>query len=101
MEQTIDTKQQFWQAIAAQPFTGYHFDRHVLIEPFIVDFACVKNKVIVEVDDAALANQNQSLHHRTEYLKNQGYEVIRCRDDEVIENLQLVLAQIKKKLQHH
>ena len=99
MEPSIDTKQQFWQAIAAQPFDGYYFDRHVLIEPFIVDFACVKNRVVVEVDDAAIAMQNQSHHHRTEYLKNQGYEVMRfCRED-VTQDINQVLAQIRRKLE--
>lgn len=98
MEQPIDTKSEFWQAIAAQPFQGYHFDRHVLIDPLIVDFACVKNRVIVEVDETAIAMHNQSCHHRTQYLKNQGYEVIRLCRDELTQDLNEVLANIQQRL---
>lgn len=98
MEQTIDTQKQFWQAIAAQPFQGYHFDRHVLIDPLIVDFACVKNRVIVEVDETAVDMKNQSCHHRTQYLKNQGYEVIRLCGDELTHDLNQVLATIAQRL---
>ena len=100
MEHPIDTQKQFWQAIAAQPFQGYHFDRHVLIDPLIVDFACVKNRVIVEVDETAVAMKNQSCHHRTQYLKNQGYEVIRLSRDELIEDMSQVLAHIQQRLNH-
>ena len=73
MEQLQDAKQKFWQAIKEEPINGHRFTRHVLVEPFIVDFACVENKVIVELDEVA----HSVNEHRTEYLRRQGFQVLR------------------------
>jgi len=95
MEHSTDAKHTFWQAIEAQGFNGYRFNRHVLVEPFIVDFACLDNKVIVELDESASTKVDQ---HRTDYLRKQGYHVLRFVRADVTSDITQVMSQLHSQL---
>ena len=98
MEHKIDAKQKFWQAIEAQGFNGYRFNQHVLVEPFIVDFACLDNKVIVEVDETTCKNGSVVDQHRTDYLTKQGYHVVRFYREDVTSDISSVISQLHSQL---
>ena len=45
-----DAEQRLWYLLRAHRFAGHKFKRQVPIGPYIVDFACLNRKVILEVD---------------------------------------------------
>jgi very-short-patch-repair endonuclease len=43
-------EQTFWQAVRNHRFAGFKFRRQQVIGPFIVDFVCLSEKLVVELD---------------------------------------------------
>lgn len=77
---------------------GYRFRRQVVIGDYIVDFACIKARLIVEVDGEYhnTAEQIQYDKIRTEYLNKSGFQVLRCTNQEVINDPKTIYEHILK-----
>lgn len=69
------------------------------IEGFIVDFACVEAKLIVELDGGQHADGSDADRARTEKLERAGYLVIRFWNNEVFDNLDGILETIRATLE--
>jgi very-short-patch-repair endonuclease len=75
---------------------GFHFRRQVPRCGFVVDFACLKSKLIIEIDGAqhgAPAHGSRDLE-RDEKLATSGFKVLRFWNNEVNENLESVIETI-------
>ncbi len=76
---------------------GYHFRRQVPIERFVVDFACLKQHLIVEIDgeqhgrDPAVRAADRE---RDALLARQGYRVLRITNQDVDRRKTVVLDTI-------
>ncbi|WP_445738351.1 leucine--tRNA ligase [Mariniflexile sp.] len=68
-----------------------------LIEDFIVDFVCLSKKLVIEVDGDYHNGeaQKQLDAEGTLRLNNEGFEVIRFTNNEVLFNISSVLSKIK------
>ena len=77
---------------------GYKFRHQVVIEPYIVDFMCLKARLIVEADGGQHLEQLDSDTKRTIFLESLGYEVIRFWNHEILGNTETVLEQIHSHL---
>lgn len=81
-----------WSRLRAKRF-GLKFRRQVPIGKYIVDFVCLEKNLIIEVDGAQYAeNENDKVH--TAYLKKQGFQVIRFWNKEINQQLQICLDTI-------
>ena len=78
--------------------TGFSFRRQHIIGPFIADFTCLSRKLIIEIDGGyhQLPEQQTSDEHRTQWLENKGFFVLRFTNDEVVGNTKGVLDIIKQ-----
>jgi len=56
---------------------GVRFRRQHAVGNFIVDFCCIKKKIIVELDDSQHLDLREYDEDRAAYLKSRGYRVIR------------------------
>ena len=85
-----------WQALKANAF-GLHFRRQHIIHDFIVDFLCYDRMLTIELDGGYhnAAEQKEYDEYRTEELKQLGYTELRFANEEVMGNIDGVLAQIK------
>ena len=72
---------------ALRPF-GAHFRREVPIGPYVVDFAWLSARIVVEVDGAShdLEGRREQDLERDRFLKTQGFKVVRVRDADAIAN---------------
>ncbi|MCP4677824.1 MAG: endonuclease domain-containing protein, partial [Deltaproteobacteria bacterium] len=66
------------------------------IGPYVADFACIEGKLVIEIDGgqhnrAATSVQDQ---RRTTWLNEQGYQVLRFWNHEVLTNIEGVLERI-------
>uniref|UniRef100_UPI00404B7648 leucine--tRNA ligase n=1 Tax=Flavobacterium sp. TaxID=239 RepID=UPI00404B7648 len=79
---------------------GEKFRQQHLIDNYIVDFACLSKKLVIEVDGGYHNTQEQKLldNDRTIILESKGYKVIRFTNEEIIGNLENVLTEIKSEL---
>lgn len=75
---------------------GEKFVRQHPIGPYIVDFCCRKAKLAVEIDGWTHGSSEAIKHDdiRTAYLSERGYRVIRFHNDDIMRNIDGVLASI-------
>ncbi len=82
---------------------GFKFRRQHPLPPYIADFCCVEQKLIVELDgsqhteDAAM----QSDEARTQFLQARGYQVLRFWNNDVLQRTENVLTAIYAALHPH
>jgi very-short-patch-repair endonuclease len=80
---------------------GFHFRRQVALNRFIVDFACIRAKIVIEIDgsqhgsDEGLRRDNS----RDEALVAMGFRILRFWNHEVDRDKQVVLDTIFHALQ--
>ena len=70
------------------------FKRQKPIGRYIVDFVCLERKLIIELDGGQHAEQVQYDQHRDDWLRAQGYTVLRFWNNDVMQNFELVMEQI-------
>ena len=80
--------------------SGVCWRRQHIIGDYIVDFACLKSKLIIEVDGGYHSTPQQQAEDetRTAYLQRRGFQVIRFTNEEVFLNIENVLNEITSKL---
>lgn len=85
-----------WQGLRCKQIAGQHFRRQHPIGNYVVDFACVKERLIVEVDGYGHVTEFERAQDakRTEYLQAQGWRVIRFNNLDVYEDLDSVFEAI-------
>jgi very-short-patch-repair endonuclease len=75
---------------------GIKFRRQHSIGPYIVDFYCPEQSLVVEVDGESHAEavQRQKDQRRDGYLQSIGLRVVRYRNDDSMKNLDGVLETL-------
>ncbi|MDZ7315137.1 MAG: DUF559 domain-containing protein [candidate division KSB1 bacterium] len=84
-----------WQRLRNRQL-GVKFRRQHAIGEFIVDFVCLERRLVVEVDGGIHKQQKEYDEERSRILAALGFRVIRFWNDEVINNLEYVLAAIEE-----
>ena len=78
-----------------------HVRRQAPIGPYVADFACHVKRLVIEVDGEVherLAEVALRDHERSEWLKSQGYRVIRFTNRQVEADVWAVVEEIKRQL---
>ena len=75
----------------------YRVYRQRPIDNFVVDFYCPKLKLVIEIDGDSHYRENAQEYdsQRTEILQGYGLKVIRFTNEEVLHNLEGVIAVIE------
>lgn len=93
--QQTDAEQRLWYHLRAHRFQGLKFKRQKPIGRYIVDFICIEHRLIVELDGGQHSTQIDYDQQRDQWLRQQGYIVIRFWNNDVIQRLDEVLEQIR------
>lgn len=90
-----------WNILCGKKFEGYKFRRQHIIDQFIVDFVCLRQNLIIEVDGKFHYEKEQVEKDkiRTEILETYGFKVIRFENKEVLGNTEKVLEKISEELE--
>jgi very-short-patch-repair endonuclease len=83
-----------WSKLRLKQLDGHRFRRQVPIGPFVVDFCCLARRLIVEVDGGQHSSDAAKDARRTEWLERQGFRVLRFWNNDVLGNIDGVLATI-------
>lgn len=75
-----------------------HFRRQHIIDHFIVDFVCLKKRLIIEVDGDVHDFQKERDIERTKILESLGFSISRFTNDQVINNTQNIIDEIQATL---
>ena len=89
-----------WYLLRGRHFYGYKFRRQMPIGAYIVDFACFKARLIVELDGGQHQDNEEYDLRRSAYLNAQGWRVVRFWNNEFRMNEEGVLMTILEHLQY-
>ena len=87
-----------WQCLKGKKIEDNKFRQQHLILDYIVDFVCLRKKLVIEVDGKIHEHQQEKDQERTLALNEKGYKVIRFKNEEVLGNIDNVLKQIQTEL---
>lgn len=88
-----------WYLLRGRRFYGYKFRRQMPVGTYIVDFACFKAKLIVELDGGQHQEKEAYDLRRTTFLNANGWDVLRFRNNEFRANEEEVMMVILQRLQ--
>ncbi len=91
---STDAEKLLWRHLRNRRLNGLKFRRQFPVDQYIVDFVCLELMLIIEVDGGQHAEQAEYDLRRTEILQSKGYRVVRCWNNEVLQNLIGVLEAL-------
>ena len=87
-----------WQRLRARAILNCKFRRQHSIDRFIVDFLCMEAALIIEVDGEIHQYTADEDAIRQEFLESLGFRVLRFSNEQVLQEMSEVLAQIQENL---
>ncbi len=66
--------------------------------PYVVDFACLRSRLLIEVDGGQHVEDVERDDERTAWLKSQGFRVLRFWNNDVLQRTEAVLENIRAAL---
>ena len=90
-----DAEIKLWYHLRAHRFFGLKFKRQKPIGIYIVDFVCLEQKLIIELDGGQHAESVEYDELRTQFLENAGYKVLRFWNNQVLQEMESVLEAIR------
>jgi len=87
-------ERRLWNELRTNRLDGFHFRRQQVIDGFIVDFYCHAVGLVVEVDGPVHGERTEYDAERSRILAARGLRVLRVRNEEVVQDLEGVLARI-------
>jgi len=91
-----DSERLLWNHLRAKQLAGLKFRRQEPIDRYIVDFVCYEKKLIIEVDGGQHAEEKEKDIVRDNWFRQQGFQVLRFWNFEVLDNIEGVLEVILK-----
>lgn len=87
-----------WKKLRANRFHGFRFRRQVPLGPYIADFACIEEKIVIEIDGDSHYESGAKEHdaQKDGYLRSHGFRVLRFGNRQTIDHLEWVLMEIGK-----
>jgi len=84
-----------WGRIRDRQLSGHKFRRQYTAGPYIADFCCVGQRLIIELDGPPHATRQRQDQERTHWLSATGYRVVRFDNDEVLNQIDGVVEKIQ------
>src|SRR5207302_1177184 len=91
-----DVERKLWRHLRYKQLPGHRFRRQVPLGVYIVDFACLDARLVVELDGGQ-HNEEVEIERdarRTAWLESQGFRVVRFWNFQVIEEIEEVIETI-------
>ena len=95
------SERQLWAALRGRKLQGCKFRRQQPIGPFVVDFFCAAERLIVEVDGRIHTTQVDADRERQLLLETLGLRFVRVPADAVENDLSGVLERIAQAIADH
>jgi very-short-patch-repair endonuclease len=94
-----DTERALWHILQHRQLSGLKFRRQHPFGSYILDFVCLKTKLVIELDGGQHQQQMHYDDERSEVLAKAGFAVLRFWDNEVLQQAEAVKEKIWATLQ--
>ena len=88
-----EAERKLWNQLSRRQLDGCKFSRQMPVGPYVCDFLCREHKLVVEVDGGQHCD-NRMDATRTANLEALGFRVVRFWNNDVLDNIEGVLAVI-------
>jgi 2-isopropylmalate synthase len=94
MRRTLtDAERRLWCALRDRRMQSVKFRRQAPVGPYIVDFLCIRHRLVIEADGSQHAESVRD-NVRDAWLTRSGYRILRFWNHEVLTAQENVLATI-------
>ncbi|MFG0722647.1 endonuclease domain-containing protein [Pseudomonas sp. GLN_6] len=90
-----DAERCLWYQLRAHRFMGLKFKRQKPLGCYIVDFVCLEAGLVIELDGGQHLEQSAYDRRRDDWLRGQGFEVLRFGNHEVLLQTDAVLERLR------
>ena len=93
-------ERKLWKSLRLMKPDGFHFRRQAPIGDFVVDFACITSRLVIEIDGGQhnLELGRTSDATRDERLRRRGFTVLRFWNNDVMANPESVMEVVRRTL---
>ena len=89
-----DAEQALWHLLRYRQISGLKFRRQHPFDEYILDFVCLENKLVIEVDGGQHGHQASYDENRTRKLQTAGFRVLRFWNNEILREIESVKEKI-------
>jgi very-short-patch-repair endonuclease len=93
-KRATDAESILWKHLRAKRLQCLKFRRQEPIGKYIADFVCYGKRIIIEVDGGQHSINKERDNERDMWFRGKGFKVLRFWDNEVLTNIEDVLAVI-------
>ena len=95
---STEAELRLWRALRNRQVAGTKFRRQHPLGAYIVDFVCLEQKLVIEVDGGHHLQQMELDEKRTTFLESKGFHVLRFWNHDVLQRTEVVLEVIYRAL---
>ena len=88
-----DAERCLWRVLRDRRLSAFKFRRQQVIEPYIADFVCFEQRLIVEADGSQHSDNKDDLR-RDAFLHAQGFRLLRFWNNDILARQESVAAAI-------
>jgi very-short-patch-repair endonuclease len=87
-----------WRQLRGRAFKGLKFRRQLALGNYIVDFVCLEKRFIIELDGGHHNTEAQRQYDlvRDQWLRSQGFRILRYWNNEILDDWEAVAEAIWK-----
>ena len=90
-----DAENLLWRHLRGNQLEGLRFRRQHPLGRYIVDFICLEKRLVLEIDGGQHAVEQDKDIERDNWLRTEGYRVLRFWNNDVLSNLEGVMESIR------
>ncbi len=94
-----DAEKALWKVLRRRQVSNLKFRRQHPFGDYILDFVCLENKLVIEVDGGQHGERTEYDEIRTQDLVKAGLRVLRFWNNEVLQEMEAVRERIWKAVQ--
>ncbi len=87
-----------WSCLRSRQVDGFKFRRKALIGPYMVDFACLSARLVIEINAGMYGGREVADDGRAAWLESRDFRIVRFTDEDVAERIEQVLDTIRAEL---
>jgi very-short-patch-repair endonuclease len=93
-KEMTDAEQALWCVLRGRQLAGLKFRRQHPFGDYILDFVCLENRLIIEVDGGQHLENAEYDEVRSQQLQKAGFHVLRFWNNEVLQEIEAVKEKI-------
>ena len=89
-----DAEKALWRVLRSRQVSGLKFRRQHPFGDYVLDFVCLENKLIIEVDGGQHGERTKHDEIRSQNLLRAGFRILRFWDNDVLREIEGVKERI-------